>query len=67
MQGTRSQDIAGSIKKNKLLSIGLKMEGLIKKQYKIIPSITSLLLSDLRPGYMFRYQVPSSGLNIKIT
>jgi hypothetical protein len=33
------------------------------KQYKIIPSNTSLLLSDLRPGYMFRYQVLSSGIN----
>jgi hypothetical protein len=37
------------------------------KQYKIIPSNTSLLLSDLRSGYMFRYHVPSSDLNIKIT
>jgi hypothetical protein len=39
----------------------------LDKQYKIIPSNTSLLLSDLRSGYMFRYHVPSSGLNIKIT
>jgi hypothetical protein len=33
-------------------------------QYKIIQSNTSLLMSDLRKGYMFRSQRPSSGLNI---
>jgi hypothetical protein len=38
-----------------------------RSQYRTIPYNTSLLLllSGLSPGYMFRYEVPSSGLSIK--